>query len=132
MKKHVYVLLLNCLVFTQCRNHYLSNFDKIYFPNKKEALYLKQYSEVSSIYIIISSSKSKRYNPESKRDIVFNEEAVFYRYTSDSLLLYCRIEPKINKKYCGKIAVKYTKISNLVFYEMWDHYNEKGLIKFPR
>ncbi len=103
------------------------NKEKINFSTTNDKIYLFEVGDLNASSIVLSTTNIVK----KENNIVYNDEAIFYKKTKDTLIIYYRVSPDIPKNFQTKIIIKQKKLTNVEFYNFWENYNKKGLKKFP-
>lgn len=88
--------------------------------------YVKKYSwgllgNHSIVYL--TNSRERTNIDESKDQILTKSSSVFFEVKNDILTIYCRTSPDINPNFKSDLDIKYVKLSNPEFMNLYDQIN---------
>lgn len=96
--------------------------EKIYLKHTQRGL---NYSK-----IVISKSPKRKSKPD--KDYVYTwDETLFYRLSSDTLYVYCKIKTETPSHFNSKIKLVQIQYSNPEYYDLIKNYKKRGLEMFP-
>lgn len=88
--------------------------EDLFFANYGDTLYLKKRIEANEEIVVISTSSSLKYDPDSSFEYIYDVSSspLLYKQTADSLIIYTRTFSEVPTQFTSRVKILQMELSN--------------------